>query len=73
MGGFGGMLAAGGMGGAGGGVGGAGGTGGVGGAPAVVPDFSLLDLNSTSPTFAQPVSPRDHLMKVSGWYFGHAT
>lgn len=39
----------------------------------VVPDFSLKDVNKTSATFDQAVSPRDHLMKVSAWYFGHAT
>ena len=37
------------------------------------PDFSLVDLNDTSLTFDTPVSPRDYLAKVSGWYFGHAT
>ena len=42
-------------------------------ASAMVPDFSLIDGNSTSPTYAQAVSPRDHLQKVSGWYFTHAT
>lgn len=38
-----------------------------------VPDFSLTDVNSTSSTFNQSVSPRDYLEHVSGWYFGHAT
>jgi hypothetical protein len=67
-----------------GGVGGAGGagSGGLGGAGGggaglrlgeVVPDFSLLDVNATSPTAGQAVSPRDYLEAVSGWYFGHAT
>ena len=37
------------------------------------PDFSLEDVNASSPTFGMSVSPRDHLEKVSGWYFGHAT
>jgi hypothetical protein len=37
------------------------------------PDFSLLDVNPTSATFDQAVSPRDHLQRVSAWYFGHAT
>ena len=41
--------------------------------PGQVPDFSLKDVNSTSPTFDEAVSPRDHLEKVSAWYFGHAT
>lgn len=36
-------------------------------------DFSLLDVNQTSPSFGSEVSPRDYLEKVSGWYFGHAT
>ena len=38
-----------------------------------VEDFSLVDMNATSPTAGEPVSPRDYLAKVSGWYFGHAT
>ena len=38
-----------------------------------VPNFSLKDVNATSTTFDQAVSPRDHLEKVSAWYFGHAT
>jgi hypothetical protein len=37
------------------------------------PNFALLDVNETSPTFEQGVSPRDYLQKVSAWYFGHAT
>jgi hypothetical protein len=40
---------------------------------AVVPAFALMDLNPTSTTFEQPVSPRDYLEKVSGWYFTEAT
>lgn len=40
---------------------------------AVVPDFSLPDVNSTSATYGMSVSPRDYLEQVSGWYFGHAT
>lgn len=71
VGGMGGALAVGGMGGAS-AAGGMGGSGGM-GPPAVVPDFSLLDVNPNSPTSGQMVSPRDYLMKVSGWYFGHAT
>jgi hypothetical protein len=39
----------------------------------LVPDFSVLDVNPASPTADQPVSPRDYLEQVSGWYFGHAT
>ncbi len=38
-----------------------------------VPDFSLADVNPTSATFDQSVSPRDYLQKVSAWYFGHST
>ena len=41
--------------------------------PAARPDFYLPDENATSQTYGQPVSPRDYLRKVSGWYFGHAT
>lgn len=70
---------AGGSGGAGGlGFGGFGGAGG--GAPAfalvagaLVPDFILENVNPSSPTSGQPVSPRQYLMRVSGWYFGHST
>ena len=36
-------------------------------------DFSLPDVNSTSATFGQDVSPSDYLGQVSAWYFGHAT
>ena len=39
----------------------------------VVPDVALRDVNATSATFDQDVSPRDYLQKVSAWYFGHAT
>ena len=38
-----------------------------------VPDFSLIDVNETSSTYSQGVSPRDYLSQVSAWYFGHAT
>ena len=37
------------------------------------PGFSLPDVNSTSPSFGQDVSPSDHLGHASAWYFGHAT
>ena len=40
---------------------------------AVAPDFALQDVNDASPTALQDVSPRDHLGRVSAWYFGHAT
>jgi hypothetical protein len=39
----------------------------------VFPDFSLVDQNPNSARFEQEISPRDHLEKVSGWYFIHAT
>ncbi len=45
----------------------------VAGGAEMVPDFALVDVNSTSSTYDQPVSPRDYLQQVSGWYFGHAT
>ncbi len=38
-----------------------------------VSDFSLVDQNDSSISSGMPVSPRDYLAKVSGWYFGHAT
>ncbi len=38
-----------------------------------VADFALLDVNPTSATFNQTVSPRDYLGQVSAWYFGHST
>jgi len=41
--------------------------------PEVLPDFHLVDQNPNSSTFDQEISPRDHLEKVSGWYFIHAT
>ena len=37
------------------------------------PDFHLQDVNTTSASFDQAVSPRDYLQEVSAWYFGHAT
>jgi hypothetical protein len=39
----------------------------------VAPDFQLVDVNATSPTYNETVSPRDFLGQVSAWYFGHAT
>ncbi len=39
----------------------------------MMPDFSLEDVNTTSSTYGQLVSPRDYLRQVSGWYFGKAT
>ena len=37
------------------------------------PDFSLPDVNETSVTYGERVSPRDHLGQVSAYYFGHST
>ncbi len=39
----------------------------------IVPDFALVDVNPSSATYQQSVSPREYLQKVSAWYFGHAT
>ena len=36
-------------------------------------DFSIPDVNPTSATFGQNVSPSDYLGKVSAWYFGYST
>jgi len=36
-------------------------------------DFSLNDVNSTSATFGQAVSPSDFRGGVSAWYYGRAT
>ena len=55
------------------GTGGTGSSGDTGPAPVPAPDFSLVDLNPTSPTFGAAMSPRDELQKVSGWYFTHAS
>ena len=41
--------------------------------PNAQPDFSLEDVNPSSPRMGEQVSPRDYLEKVSGWYFTHAT
>ncbi len=64
-------------GGSGGSGGGSGGSGGGGSGPLMVgdlvPDFSLIDANTASPTSGLAVSPRDYLEQVSGWYFGHST
>ena len=38
-----------------------------------VPDFELLDVNETSATHNEMVSPRDFLGRGSGCYFGWAT
>lgn len=82
LGGFGGIGGLGGLGGFG-GIGGFGGLGGFGGMLAdagdsdggiqPMPNFHLVDDNTASITYQQPVSPRDYLMRASAWYFGHAT
>lgn len=41
--------------------------------PVMVADFSLTDINPSSPRCGEVVSPRDYLEQVSGWYFTHAT
>lgn len=38
-----------------------------------VPDFALVDVNPSSASHDQEVSPRDYLDRVSGWYYAHAT
>jgi hypothetical protein len=38
-----------------------------------LPDFSLVDVNVNSTRYAEAVSPRDYLGRVSAWYFGHST
>lgn len=37
------------------------------------PDFSLLDANPNSATSGLMVSPRQHVARISAWYFGHST
>jgi hypothetical protein len=39
----------------------------------LAPDFALRDVNATSPTFDEDVSPRHYLGRISAWYFGSAT
>lgn len=39
----------------------------------LLPGFSLVDVNSASPTANDSVSPRDYLGSVSVWYFSHAS
>lgn len=39
----------------------------------VVPDWSLEDVNATSPTAGEVVSPSDLRGQVSVWYYGHST
>ena len=39
----------------------------------VATSWALPDVNPTSPTFEQVVSPADLIGQVSVWYFGHST
>ena len=51
-----------------------GGEAGAHGEPAeIAADFAAMDSNLTSSSYGLPVSPRDYLRTVSGWYFGQAT
>jgi hypothetical protein len=38
-----------------------------------VPDFQLQDVNLRSTRSSQPVSPRDYLFQVAGFYFATGT
>ena len=38
-----------------------------------VPEFELVDLNPTSPTAGEVISPSDFRGQVSAWYFTHST
>ncbi len=38
-----------------------------------LPDFSLVDVNQTSASYSQTISPRDYIGQTAVWYFGHAT
>jgi hypothetical protein len=37
------------------------------------PDFALPDSNPNSTTYTQVCSPRQHLGRISAWYFGYST
>jgi hypothetical protein len=41
------------------------------GSLALVPDFSLEDVNPSSTSYQTTVSPRDHIGHMSLWYFAH--
>lgn len=41
--------------------------------PEMAPTFLLEDVNDTSGTYEQLLSPRTRLGAVSAWYFGSAT
>ena len=36
-------------------------------------DWALEDVNTSSPTFGEVISPSDLRGQVSVWYFGHST
>lgn len=40
---------------------------------ALLPDFSLPDVNPNSPSYGQDLGPSMFRGQVSAWYFGHAT
>ena len=46
---------------------------GEGGLNEQVAEFALPDVNPTSETYDQLVSPSNFIGQVSAWYFGHAT
>lgn len=39
----------------------------------IVPDFALIDINPTSASVEQTVSPQNYLGQATAWYFGHST
>ncbi len=39
----------------------------------LAPEFALSDVNTTSASFEEDISPSQYLDRVSAWYFGHAT
>jgi len=41
-------------------------------AAGLTPDFRLMDVNPNSERYTAPVSPRDYILQVSGYYFGNA-
>ena len=46
---------------------------GAGPLPQTAPAFSLEDVNDTSHTHQETLSPRDYMGWISVWYFGHST
>ena len=39
----------------------------------IVPDFALVDVNPSSSSFEQTLSPQNYLGQATAWYFGHST